>query len=740
MLIGIMGASGTGKPTLLNLLSGLYRPKSGDVRINGISIYSPDDRLDGVIGYVPQDDGLIEDLTVFENLYYAASLCFAGKKREDLNDIVIRTLRTLGLAEKRDHRVGTPLNNVISGGQRKRLNIALELIREPSVLFLDEPTSGLSSRDSENVMDLLHELTLRGKLVITVIHQPSSEIFKGFDRVLVMDNEGQMVYYGNPIESVIHFKTLATQIDSEIGECPTCGNVNPETLFIILEPRVVDEYGCYTDERKVSPAEWAESFRRTRHDTVTNEVRETPYSTLQRPGWWKQMFIFLSRDLKSKLADRQYLLLTIIEGPLLGLLLSYIIKYIADPSSDVYVFRENENIPIYIFMSIIVALFLGLTISAEEIFRDRKILKREHFLHLNRGSYLISKVIVMIVISSLQAFLFLAIANYVLEIKGLFPEYWLALFTTAFCANMIGLNISSALNSAIAIYIVIPLLMIPMMVLSGAMFPFDKLNRKIGSVDKVPVIAELMPTRWTYEALMVKQFTGNEYDRRVYSLKQQISVSDFNTIYRIPRTREATEAVTGMMKSGERISNEESHLLRLVNNEISTISSTGVISRFAGQDSNTPELFTAGVGERLLSWLNAADREFRRLSNIADISLDNYIGNNKQVLHDIYNDYHNDKLEEIVRKVYEKNKMLEYRDRLIQNADLIYLEPSPANLFEFRTHFMAPVKAFMGFRVDTFIFNIALVLFSTVVLYVLLYFEVLRAVISFFGHLKTQKK
>jgi ABC-type multidrug transport system ATPase subunit len=740
MLIGIMGASGTGKTTLLNLLSGLCRPKKGDVRINGISIYSPGDRLDGVMGYVPQDDLLIEDLTVFENLWHAASLCFAGKKREELDEIVMRTLRTLGLAEKKDHRVGSPLNKVISGGQRKRLNIALELIREPSVLFLDEPTSGLSSRDSENVTDLLHELTLRGKLVITVVHQPSSEIFKGFDRILVMDMEGRMVYYGNPIESVIHFKTLATQINSEVGECPTCGNVNPETLFNILETRVVDEFGRYTDERKVSPAEWAEAFRRTRPDGAPVEVSETPYSTLRRPGWWKQMFIFLSRDLKSKVADNQYLLLTLLEGPVLGLILSYIVRYIADPSSDIYIFRENENIPIYIFMSIIVALFLGLTISAEEIFRDRKILRREHFLHLSRGSYLMSKVSVLAAISAIQTFLFLIIANSVLEIKGLFPEYWLALFTTAFCANMIGLNISSALSSAITIYIVIPLLMIPMMVLSGAMFPFDKLNRKIGSVDKVPVIAELMPTRWTYEALMVKQFTGNEYDRRVFGLRQQISVSDFNTIYRIPELREAVDAAIPEIKREGRMSRGDIHLLSLIRNEINTISSTGILKRFTGQDSVTPELFTAGVGKRLLAWLNTADSEFRRLSSIADISLDNYISSNKQVLNGMYNDYHNDKLEEIVRKVYEKNKMLEYKDRFIQNSDLIYLNPSPANPFEFRTHFMAPVKEFMGLMIGTYTFNIVLVLLSTVVLYVLLYFEVLRKAISFFGGLRPQKK
>jgi ABC-type lipoprotein export system ATPase subunit len=136
-LVAIMGASGSGKTTLLNLLTGLIKPDAGEVRINGIPITGGKDKLDGVIGYVPQDDLLVEDLTVFQNLWYAAALCFAGRTDKELTAVVNGTLQTLGLYEKRNLRVGSPLDKVISGGQRKRLNIALELIREPSLLFLD---------------------------------------------------------------------------------------------------------------------------------------------------------------------------------------------------------------------------------------------------------------------------------------------------------------------------------------------------------------------------------------------------------------------------------------------------------------------------------------------------------------------------------------------------------------------------------------------------------------------------
>ena len=165
-------------------------------------------------------------------------------------------LNSLGLYEIKDIQVGTPLNKKISGGQRKRLNIALELIREPAVLFLDEPTSGLSSRDSENIMDLLKDLTLKGKLVFVVIHQPSSDIFKMLDNLLFLDTGGYLIYSGNPIDSIMYFKSRVHHANWSESECHVCGNVNPEQIFNIVESLVIDEYGKETHTRKISPREW----------------------------------------------------------------------------------------------------------------------------------------------------------------------------------------------------------------------------------------------------------------------------------------------------------------------------------------------------------------------------------------------------------------------------------------------------------------------------------------------------
>ncbi|MCD4711268.1 MAG: ATP-binding cassette domain-containing protein, partial [Bacteroidales bacterium] len=288
-----------------------------------------------------QDDLLIEELTVFENLWFNAKFCFKQLSNKEIREKVNDTLNNLGLLEKKDLRVGSVMNKTISGGQRKRLNIALELIREPAILFLDEPTSGLSSHDSENVMDLLRELTLKGKLVFVVIHQPSSELFKMFDRVVILDHGGRMVYYGNPVEAVIHFRKADNQVNATVGECPVCGNVNPEQIFNIIEARQVDEYGNYTNQRKVGPDTWEEKYREEKPGKPTPAPDSPPPTSLNVPGWFGQLFNYMKRDVTSKINNRQQLLMTLLVSPLLAFILAYIIRYIADPTSSDYIFRET---------------------------------------------------------------------------------------------------------------------------------------------------------------------------------------------------------------------------------------------------------------------------------------------------------------------------------------------------------------------------------------------------------------
>ncbi len=392
------------------------------------------------------------------------------------------------------------------------------MLREPAVLFCDEPTSGLSSRDSENIIDLLKELALKGKLVFAVIHQPSSDIFKMFDKLLILDTGGYQIYYGNPVDAISYFKRSINLVNSEEGECHECGNVNPEQIFNIIETKVINEYGHFTNERKIPAEQWNDIFTKFHRPVSVRTSTAIPHSTLRIPGRLRQAVIFGLRDIRAKLHNTQYMVINLIEAPLLAFILAFIVKYYNpdNASGGEYIFSKNLNIPAYLFMSVIVALFMGLTVSAEEIIRDRKILKREKFLNLSRSSYLFSKVSILFTMSAIQTFLFVLVGNTILEIQGLFIQHWFILFTTSCFANMLGLNISSAFNSAVTIYILIPLLLIPQLILSGVVVKFDKLNPTIGNTETVPFVGDMMASRWAFEAAMVTQFKDNRFEREFY--------------------------------------------------------------------------------------------------------------------------------------------------------------------------------------------------------------------------------
>jgi ABC-type multidrug transport system ATPase subunit len=736
-LVGIMGASGAGKTTLLNVLTGIESPSKGEVLINGINLHTEKEKMEGVIGYIPQDDLLIEELTVYENLYFNAKLCFKDLDEEELNKRVEITLSNLGLLDRKDLKVGSPLNKTISGGQRKRLNIALELIREPPILFVDEPTSGLSSRDSENVMDLLRELSMKGKLIFVVIHQPSSEIYKMFDKMIILDTGGYEIYYGNPVEAVTYFKKLDAQINSDVGECPTCGNVNPESIFNIIDAQVVDEFGRYTNKRKVSSEEWESKYKDNISFERHADLNEEPPKSLNIPSWFKQALIYFKRDSLAKISNRQYILLNILEAPLLGFILSFLIRYIADPNSDIYIFRENENIPIYIFMSMIVAMFLGLMVSGEEIFKDRKILKRESFLNLSRSSYLISKIIILIMISAIQSLLFVLVGNFILGIDGLWFEYWWALFTIATFSNLLGLNLSSAFNSAVTIYIMIPLVMIPQMALGGAMFSFDKLNRAIGSVEGVPPVCEFMATRWVYEGLMVRQYKDNKFEKRFYDIEREMYNADFKTVYYLPELKDRAEyCIANINKANDSIKNVISNKLALLKNELHKETVRVDDIKFNNLDNLTIDKFSQDAGLTTLDYISKLEKYYTAIYGKMNARKEKIINYLDQNYPGEYNKsrqrYHNEAVSDIVRKIYEKNKIIAYKDKLIQQTEPIYERPWIKHPFDFRSQFYSPTKHFAGKDINTFWFNMWVVWLMTLFSYVTLYYDVLKRIMDIF--------
>ncbi len=737
-LVAIMGGSGVGKSTLLNLLNGHLKPRSGQISINGYDIHTEAQSIEGVIGYVPQDDMLVEELTVYENLYYNALLCFRDYTDEQIAKEIDSAIEQFDLVEARDLKVGNPLNKFISGGQRKRLNIALELLRQPSVLFVDEPTSGLSSIDSEKVMLLLKKQSMRGKLVVINIHQPSSDLYKLFNRVLIMDHGGRVIFQGNPMDAIVYFKEAAHFLNPEESECAACGNVNTDLILRVVEARVVNEYGRLTRKRKRTASEWYRQYMMKINPKIWSEIppkSELPKNNFKIPGKVKQLRIFMQRNIKAKLGNHQYMLISLLEAPLLALILGYFTKFIAGTpdNPNEYIFSENSNIPSYLFMCVVAVMFFGLSASAQEIIRDRKLLQRERFLNLSRNSYLMSKVFVMMLISAVQALSFILIGNYILEIQGMLWPYFVILFSASVCANLIGLNISSALNSEVAIYILIPLILVPQLLFSGVVVRFEKLHKAYTANVYVPIIADAMVSRWAYEALAVEQFKDNKYEREFFDYDMPISRLSYAAGFYIPQLEVNISALQRDIHHDTEAAQERLQLLRNELPQVQRVAAEFGLSSSQANDSLSLEHFTPAYADRLRQELAALrlalaerSRTISQQRNEHLLALQKELGGT-QALVELKRRYHNNALAEVVLNQNDFDKMYIADGRLIQVKDPIFREPQAHNG---RAHFYAPYKMLGKLKIDTLWFNVGVLWLGTALLYVALYFDWLRWVVS----------
>ena len=702
-LLAIMGGSGTGKTTLLSLLNGTLQPQQGTITINGHDISEPSAK--NLIGFVPQDDLLIEELTVYQNLWYTAKLCFEGMPDDEIDNRVMKTLKDLGLDAAKNLKVGSAINKYISGGQRKRLNIALELIREPAVLFLDEPTSGLSSADTEKVINLLKEQTFKGKLIVVNIHQPSSDVYKLFDRLWLLDRGGYPVFDGNPINAITYFKEEAHYADASTSACPTCGNVNPEIVLNIIDEKRLNNSGEPTDDRKVSPQEWHELYLERRPQLAVPEVSSVPQSDQKKPGVLKQFSIFLRRNVKSKITNLQYLLITLLEAPLLAVGCALLTRY-APPEG--YSVMANKNLVSYLFMAVIVATFIGMSGSAEEIIKDRALLKRERFLNLSYASYIWSKIVLMGFVSFVQTFLFIVVGNSIMGLHGMLFTWWPILFVTALLANLTGLLLSKWLSSIIAIYITIPILLIPQILLCGLVVSFSDLTPK-STTGNVPFIGDVIPSRWAYEALAVTTYTDNAYEAPLFEADKQ-KYEDF--YYNQGFLYELSSQLATLKHEQKHGKDENPDHLNIIRINLPELSAYCGMQPYAGDYSVAS----------LNAYLDEAKNVMAQCCNRSTLRADKLMSSlvrtmGKEQLLQLKRNNHNAKLEDMLIGA-DQQRMLDVIDgHIVARAGAVYLTPH-SQLG--RAPFYSSEKILGSWHVKTFWFNLAVMMLMAVVLTILL--------------------
>lgn len=569
-LVGIMGPSGAGKSTLLKLLSGQLKPTSGRIYLNGRDIHREARHIQGLLGYVPQEDLLIEELTVRENIYYAARLAYADDT--EAHEATESALKALGLLPIANLPVGSPLNPTISGGQRKRVNIALELVRQPLVLFVDEPTSGLSSSDALQIVEILQSLAREGRIVFFTLHQPSSDIYKKLDQLLFLDEGGYTIFWGAPLAALSHFRRTAGFAESEQVECPSCRRVEPESLFDIIQQRRLDEQGQPSPQRNIPPDRWYQIFWRdyTPPKTQIEVPTPKPHPPASRV---RQFLVLWAREGLRKLRTRTATLALLLAAPALGFIVGFTLRY--HPPDQPYTLYENDNLPTALFTHLLAVLFLGMLSPAEELLRDRKIRLREAFLHLSWTSYLHAKLFWTFLFSALQVTLYWATASLLLQHSALWDETWIILFVVAVLSNLIALNLSDTFTHPVPVYVLIPILIIPQLVLSGAVIPFERFNPDLRGSRPVPLLADLAITRWAYEAQVALHFTQNPYMRQLYPLKAEQSRLRYHLLYALPVIRSEGDTAAYLRSWGATSLDQLEALLKrnlqIINNRLAQV-------------------------------------------------------------------------------------------------------------------------------------------------------------------------
>jgi len=558
-LVCVMGASGSGKSTLLKVLAGQLQPTAGQVLLNNQSLYPSLDQLKHYISYIPQEDAFDEHLTIGENLQFAAAIRSPHLSRRDRMRRLEGKLVELGLSERRDAVVGSAVKKTLSGGERKRLNIGMDMIGSADVYLFDEPTSGLSSKDSEHVIEIIRSMA-HNKIIIVTIHQPSSKLFQMFHKAILLDKGGRLVFFGTPTDMLRYFAEAEHQhqFGADLGACPSCGTTRPEFIFDVLETPLRDLSGDIIYEennrgqlvpaRRYSPEFWRDKYEAFRliQDVKQVSLRKEPVAPLpavpeqkkRRPPirWhdeWTQLRTLLKRAFISKLRNRGNLVITIGVAPVLAFLIASILRY---SDSGKYDFASAYHIPTFLFLTLIVAMFLGLTNSADDIIRDRVVLQRERNLSVRLPYYVFAKTVSLGVFALVQCILFVLIGNYLLEIRGMFWIYLGIVFLTAMGGIALGLVVSSLVSDAKTAANIVPLVLIPQIIMGGALIKYEDMNRNLGLVYslthwfsehptkeqaqkmdsklQVPFICEFIAMRWSYEELVVAQAKLNPLTRR----------------------------------------------------------------------------------------------------------------------------------------------------------------------------------------------------------------------------------
>lgn len=547
-MLCIMGPSGSGKSTLLASLAGHLKPTRGRVLLNDISLYEHRPQLAPFIASMPQEEALNPQLTVREHLAHASTVRRPHLSSREHSKRVDSILAELALQPLARRRVGSPGEKTLSGGERGRLNLGLDLGSAAEIFLFDEPISGLSSKDSEHVAETLHALS-RDNIVIASLHRPGARVLRLFDKVLMLDQGGRVAFFGTPLAMGQYFRDACKELNILPPmrlKSQQAQQAGADFVFDVLETPLHGIAGRESGGVRRFPSTfWQERFEgsqlvdevakgskpeqsQTVDVTLSEDHMAVPTrSRKQRGAEWLRLFrTHLVRSLMSKFRNRGTIYSILLEAPLLALLIGVTLR--ASPDGG-YSFHTGLHLPVYLFLTATIGMFLGLTNSATEILRDSPVLRRERNCRSGTFLYVTAKFLALAILALIQCAIYTWLGHFMLDIHGMFVIHWGWMTVTALCGTSMALVVSSIVTTERAALSSVPLLLVPQILLAGALVSFDEMNRGLfkGAAEgraagAEPFPARFMPLRYAYEGMIVSQATQNPFEHQRRRLQGEI--------------------------------------------------------------------------------------------------------------------------------------------------------------------------------------------------------------------------
>jgi ABC-type multidrug transport system ATPase subunit/pSer/pThr/pTyr-binding forkhead associated (FHA) protein len=498
-LVALMGPSGSGKTTLLNALTGYSQPTAGDIFLNGQNLYEHYEQFRTSIGFVPQDDVMHRDLTVSQALYYTARLRLPHDYTEaDIEARIAQVIEQLGLEGTENVLIGSAERKGISGGQRKRVNLAMELLTDPLILFLDEPTSGLSSEDALTVMQLLRKLADEGKTILISIHQPSLEVFRLMDNLIVIGRDtgasaepGELVYYGPAYPEAVHF--FNPQCNGDLG---VKSDPSPDEVLRGLKVQSVRDWATKYESSSFYREYVVERASNLPAGSATRG--SLPKANTRQISQWMSLF---RRGIARKLKDRVNTALLLAQAPVIGLLLVGVFGKQLNSNPDLSDFQNwsqmARGVSSCLFQLAVAALWFGCSNAVREIVGEWAIYHRERMVNLRLGPYVASKFAILGGLCLLQCAILLLIVRWGCNLQGPIMPMYCVMVLMSLAGVALGLVVSAASRTQEIAMALLPVVQLTMVVLGGGMQPVHKLH------PSMQLVSYAIPSRWAFESIML---------------------------------------------------------------------------------------------------------------------------------------------------------------------------------------------------------------------------------------------